>query len=979
MAGPAFLTKTPVEVRFGEQEQKGGSLLRLTGQLASAIDVAQAKRGAYKQRNGKTSVSTTTDSGTISTARGLCGVNGGTILQTADSVYSRGNSASTWRNKGSLVNAFMSWKEIIPLTGTRPTCVSTGGNTWWFLYNRDGTWKYQVTEDASGAVVVSLRTVSGFTEAENIGWGKPVVAGGFVWLIASNASTANVIKALKFNPASPTSAPVVTTYTNFAGMIMTGFDVMQTSSGFPLVMIWGTTGSNVHLSYLDHATGLPKASPGVVTFSGGQNRAGCILRGADGSGGTFYVAVNYTLYSVNASTLVATLDTSFTGPAGNTTPTTTAAACGWVDGSGNKTYLYSNFSDKLGPTLDIENAATYKFLKPSGAAVVSIFCRSRYVVTPPFQVSGTWYIITAHDDTANLQRAYYLQDLATGLILARTLYQLGGDLAGRGKFVNATGSAPLDYSWVGADPIVSGSQVTFAALANLQGTNDFQTVSVTCEIGATAGPIQQTPGTSEARIAGGWPMRASIDSPFNEQSPAMYPRGVATTSGTVPAFPAGSFQACAVYATVDASGNVTRSSPSALLSFSGGTAIAFTIPTNRTVNSNDGNYIELYITQAGGVDPFLVRTVANDPTVDRITMDGMASVTFGELLYTSGGVLSNIAPPPHRASCFWKNRHWLFDTDVAGEIWASKEIEPGFGVGFSDSQIVRIAGRNRAGGAIDANYLAVFQSDRAYVLFGDGQSDTGGGQNFKSLPVNDAPGCTNAASVVSGPGGCYYQGQDGGIYVIGGDLRAVYVGAGVDDYRSATVTAAIHVPKARHVRFFLDSGKCLVLDYGNTESNPLGKWYVWTNHAAVAASVVNDVASFLGSDGVVWQETEGKAFDATNTPILWDITLATLSLGGLNGYQRTYRGHMIGEFKGNHTIQVTVTADGTAQAPVSKALTTGPEVVEFKPSVSKCSQIDIRVQRTGTDLTDSCWLEGLTLEVGIKPGSRHGNVSQRMT
>lgn len=974
MAAPPFLVKTPVEVRFGEQEQKRGTLLRLPGQLASAVDVAQAKTGAYGQRNGKTSTDTTVDSGSIATGKKLAGLDGVTVLQTVDTVFARTAAGTQWKNKGPAADAFASWSLLMQSVNARPCSVSTGTLVYHFAHSStENFWYYAVTEATTGAFVVPP-TVTTFTDGggSRLAYGRAVFYNGFVWFFYRLTNTSLFV--VKFDPSTPAVIPAPSAYRT-AGSNILGFDVMATTSN-PLVVLFITAGNAIEFSLLDSTTSLPKASPGTVAYSASGTVAGVgsILRGGDGSDGNYYVAATFnTVPDVKLLTLAAsTLVVSAAVQLGSIASATNCAVCGYLAGNGDKVAFFSDFN------ASIEDCVTTRFVKPAGAVTSSVYARGRFVSSCPFKIGSSWYLAMCHDDTVNLQRAYYFQDASktSGGILARTLYQLGGDVTARGK--SGAGVIITSFGWVAPDPPIVGGVAYYDAVANLQGS-DFSTLTLTFDPAPTIGPMTATPDLLDARLSGGWPRRLQKQAALTEAAPPMYPRtvSVGAFAGTMPN---GNYQVAACYVYVDPTGAITRSSPSPQTAFSTGTGgLAITAPTLRAINSATGYYVEFYISLPGALDLFLVKTVANDPTVDSITINLSSTPGYGELLYTSGGTLSNVAPPPHRVSFFWKNRQFVLDTDVAGEIWPSKEIEAGFGVQFSDTQIVRIPGRQRAGGAINDDYAAIFQSDCAYVLYGQGQSDAGTGQNFLSRALKDVPGCTNPASVVTGPGGCYYQGPDGGIYLLRTDLTSVYVGSGVDDHRSATVTGAIHVPKKRHVRFFLDSGKCLVLDYGNVESSPFGKWYVWTNHSAVAAAVVNDVASFVGSDGVLWQETDGKLFDATNTPILWDVTFATLSLAGLAGYQRTYRGHIVGEFKGNHTIQVTVTADGTAQAPVSKAMAAGPEIVEFRPAPSRCSQLDIRVQRTGSDLTDSCLLEGLSLEVGIKPGGRHLNVSQRMT
>ena len=110
-----------------------------------------------------------------------------------------------------------------------------------------------------------------------------------------------------------------------------------------------------------------------------------------------------------------------------------------------------------------------------------------------------------------------------------------------------------------------------------------------------------------------------------------------------------------------------------------------------------------------------------------------------------------------------------------------------------------------------------------------------------------------------------------------------------------------------------------------------------------------------------------------------------LTLSGVRGYQRIYRGQVVGQFKGQHSLKVTFDAysgaageTGSSSENWVKVVTSGPELVEFRPSAGRIVIFDVTVEDTGTDLTQGGTLDGLAFEVGVKGGLPRVGTSQKV-
>lgn len=406
---------------------------------------------------------------------------------------------------------------------------------------------------------------------------------------------------------------------------------------------------------------------------------------------------------------------------------------------------------------------------------------------------------------------------------------------------------------------------------------------------------------------------------ITEQGFNVYPENIdisgQSDSGTFPAV--GAYTYSVTYEWVDGKGQIHRSAPSVTQTVTNGaTTDQFTlvIPTLRLTlkeapRANAKIVIYRSDTNLSEVLYKLVE-IENDPTVDTITYidnnaDG-AGLTTREILYTTGGVLENIAPPASKFVHKHKNRLFISGLEDGTLLNYSKEWTFAEGVFFNTDLQIRVDGLGgdvTALGTLD-DKLIIFKKDRIFGLTGDGPLDTGA-QNDYGQPqlVSGDVGVSieNRQSIVVTPMGLMFK-SDKGIYLLNRSLTAEYIGAEVEDFNSLTVSSAIIIEDENEVRFTTTADVTLVYNYY------FGQWSVFTNYGAASAVLALGSYLHLKSDGTVEQETIDQYLD-NSSRIQMSIETSWLSFANIQGFQRVYWLACLGDFLSNHYTKIQLAYD----------------------------------------------------------------------
>jgi hypothetical protein len=355
------------------------------------------------------------------------------------------------------------------------------------------------------------------------------------------------------------------------------------------------------------------------------------------------------------------------------------------------------------------------------------------------------------------------------------------------------------------------------------------------------------------------------------------------------------------YEWTDAQGNLQRSAPSlpaGIVTTTASSTNTLKVPTLRLTYKNAQNPVKLvgyrwstaqqtYYQFTSIQNPYL-----NDPTVDTITVvdtQADSAILGNSILYTTGGVVENIAAPACAALTLYKSRLFVLNAEDRNTIWYSKQVIGGTPVEMSDLFTIYVAptsGAQGSTGVITAlsamdDKLIIFKQDAIYYITGNGPDNTGANNDFSDpIFISSAVGCANPNSIVLMPNGLMFQ-SDKGIWLLGRDMSTNYIGADVEAYNSIEVASAKVIPGTNQVRFNLTNDVILMYDYY------YGQWGTFNNVPAISSCLYKGLHTYLNSVGQVRQETPGVYLDGSS-PVLVSFQTAWIQLTGLQGYQRVY-------------------------------------------------------------------------------------------
>lgn len=391
------------------------------------------------------------------------------------------------------------------------------------------------------------------------------------------------------------------------------------------------------------------------------------------------------------------------------------------------------------------------------------------------------------------------------------------------------------------------------------------------------------------------------------------------------------------YEWTDGQGNIHRSAPSLPMGFNlvANNSMKLDIPTLRlTYKSTASNKVRIVIYRWSTAQPNYYRVnsittpLQNDTTADSVSyIDSVAdsSILGNDLLYTTGGVVENIASPAVAATTLFDDRLWLIDAEDRNLLWYSKQVIEATPVELSDLFTLYIAPSTGAEGSTGDmlahapmdDKLVLFKASAAYYINGSGPNNLGTNSSYSSPTfITATVGCSNQASIVFTPRGLMFQASNGqGIWLLGRDLSTQYIGVDVEAYAAdAEVLSAIAVPGTTQVRFTMSSGYQLMYDYY------YGKWGVFQGIPAISSTVVNGLHTFLNSNSEIFQETPGEYVDGS-TPVKMKFTTGWINPAGLQGYQRAYFLYILANYVSPHKLQVEIGYDYNSSPSQSSLIT----------------------------------------------------------
>lgn len=413
----------------------------------------------------------------------------------------------------------------------------------------------------------------------------------------------------------------------------------------------------------------------------------------------------------------------------------------------------------------------------------------------------------------------------------------------------------------------------------------------------------------------------------------LYPDSVeVTSSGTTGSMTAGTYFYQVTYEWSDNQGNSFKSAPSIPVSvtLTTDTSVDIDIPTLR-LTYKIASPVKIVIYRWSAAQPIYYQTTSitspqlNNSTIDSISYNDKnsdATILGNNVLYTTGGVIENIAPPASNILTLFDTRLWLVDAEDPNLLWFSKQVIEATPVEMSDLFTLFIAPTIGAQGSTgDTTALApmddkliIFKKEAIYYINGTGPDNTGANNNYSQpIFITSTVGCTNPRSIVMMPYGLMFQ-SDKGIWLLGRDLSTKYLGAEVEDFNEFLVTSAQAIPGTNQVRFALDNGITLMYDYF------VGQWGEFDGIPSLSSTLFNETHTIIDKYGRVLQERPGTYLDASS-PVLMSFKTSWLQLAALRGYQRAYWFYILGTYLSPHKLQIEVAYDYNSSASQSNLYT----------------------------------------------------------
>lgn len=881
-------TKTdPFQIQLGKFEILDNSQFGTDGRLTKVDGFP-----LLTTMEGATTISTFNDS--------LVGI-GSETLQ----VYSADNNQVV--NSGTIVPLNLSSQSLVRRATSQTTVdavVAENGlciSTW---LDADGSSYYQVSDSNTGQTIVpAVALVSTATMSRCYVLGNYFIV---TYLATISAATHLQYIAIPIiDPSNPNTA--VDVATNVAALSSAYNGVVANNS---LYLSWNSTGTTVRTRYLTSALALSN----TVTIS--SQAANLISLCADISGSTpviwvtFYTASTNTIKTIAYSPGLIVILSSTTAVSSVTANQVSTAAIN------NVLTIYYEVANTYSYTPYAKTDYISKNTVTIGGVVgtPSVILRSVGLASNAINYNGKQYMLVVYGGA--YQPTYFFID-GSGNVLAKVAYSNGGGYPINQVLSNVTindGTFEIGYLFKDLLAAVNKTQgvVNTNGVYSQTGINllsiildDFvNTVEIANNLHISGGFLWMYDGVK------------AVEEGFH-----VWPEDI-TATGAISGgnMTNQTYYYQVTYEWTDNQGNIHRSAPSVPISATVASgslgSVTLEIPCLRlTYKTSNKVRIVIYRWSTGQQNYYRVTSISNplinNPSVDSVQyVDTQvdSAILGNDLIYTTGGVIENIAPPSSAAQALFKSRLFVLDAENRNVWWYSKQVVQNVPAEFSDEFTIYVppsTGTNLATGPCTAgapmdDKLVFFKKNAIYYITGTGPDNTGINNDFSEpIFITSTVGCDNPDSIVLTPNGIMFQ-SDKGIWLLGRDLSTSYIGAEVQAYNALPVQAAVAVPETNQVRFTLD-GMTLMYDYYYKQ------WGTFSVNG-ISSVIYRGFHTNLNQYGQIYQQRPGTYLNLSY-PVLMKWTTGWIHLADVQGYQRAYFFYLLGKYYSPHQMYLRISYD----------------------------------------------------------------------
>lgn len=895
-----------------------GKFLRLVNTVFSKANLMQ-KRNGYGQLASLPNSSNTF----LTTYNGNLTAVGNTL-----NAYNSG--AKRWVSKGSITPVQLSTLSLIRSNSNQTYADSaiSSNDLVCTVYKDDQTagtvYRYAIADSITGQNIVAPTAIP---SAGTVTYTPKVFLLGnyFVIVYLSVISGVNHLQYVAINSNNPTaiSSPSDIS-TNYTPASTGTFDGTVANNNLYISWIGADGGGAVRMTYIDST--LVQHSTVVFTGHTGTHISVC----ADTSGGTAVVYTSYydssaqTGYIFAVNQQLSTILAQTQWAASLDIKNVTASA-----DSGIATIFYElNGAYSYDSSIKTHLVRKRTCTQAGTLGTATTVARGVGLASKAFLVNDTAYFLAIYNSA--FQPTYFVIN-SSGAVVAKLAYSNASSYYVTGlPSVNVSGQI---------------ASVAYPIKDQIQAVNKTQGVANTAGIYTQLGLNLaffnfETDGLDSAEIgndlhlSGGFMWMYDGYVPV-EHSFHLWPDYVeVSTSGAGGLITAQQYFYAVTYEWSDNQGNIHRSAPSIPVSITttGATSTnTVNIPTLRlTYKTANPVKIVVYRWSAAQQTYYQVTSLTaplmNDTTADSVAFTDTfadSAIIGNNILYTTGGVLENIAAPAISSMALSKSRLFAVDAEDENVVWYSKQVIEGVPVEMSDLLTLYVpptTGSQFNTGGVKVVYAMddktiFFKKGAISYMTGIGPDNTGANNDFSDpVFITSTVGCDNPNSIVFMPNGLMFQ-SDKGIWLLGRDLNTSYIGAPVEDFTtSGRVKSAVTVPGTNQVRFTLDSGVTLMYDYY------YGQWGVFMNVSAVSSCIYQDLHTFINSRGEAYQETPGAYLDGSR-PVLMGFTTGWINLAGLQGYERAYYFYLLGTYLSPHKLHIQIAYDYNSSPSQSNVIT----------------------------------------------------------